>query len=126
MDVDAARDVLPKILSSNSPEVRKALAQLRQACAEERKSDALRFHAEAIEKSDRLVAIWLAHKIIGDDEMADSVLREYDEQGNIHNLAGLLQYGAFDPTILPNLMARTAGQGIEDREIFDIPFRCDR
>jgi TolB-like protein len=126
MDVDAARDVLPKILSGKQPETRKALAQLRQACAEERKSDALRFHAEAIESSDRLVVAWLAHKIIGEDEKADSLLREYDEQGKLHNLAGLLQYGAFDPTILPNLMARTAGQGIADREIFDIPFRCDR
>ena len=126
MDVDAARDVLPKILSSSSPETRKALAQLRQACAEERKSDALRFQAEAMESSDRLVTIWLAHKIIGDDKNANDVLREYDEQGNLHNLAGLLQYGEFDPTILPNLMARTAGQGIADREIFDIPFRCDR
>jgi TolB-like protein len=126
MDVDAARDVLPKILSSKYPETGKALAQLRQACAEERKSDALRFHAEAIESSDRLVVIWLANKFIGEDEKADSVLREYDEQGKLHNLAGLLQYGAFDPTILPNLMARTTGQGIEDREIFDIPFRCDR
>jgi TolB-like protein len=126
MDVDAARDVLPKILSGKHPETRKALAQLRQACAEERKSDALRFHAEAIESSDRLVVIWLANKFIGEDEKADSLLREYDEQGKLHNLAGLLQYGAFDPTILPNFMARTAGQGIADREIFDIPFRCDR
>ncbi|VUX56236.1 membrane protein of unknown function, partial [uncultured Woeseiaceae bacterium] len=125
MDVDAARDVLPKILSSNYRESSKILAQLRQACAEERKSDALRFYAEAIESSDRLVVIWLAHKIIGEEEKADSVLREYDEQGNLHNLAGLLQLGAFDPTILPNLMARLAGQGIEDREIFDIPFRCN-
>jgi TolB-like protein len=126
MDVDAARDVLPKILSSNYRESSKILAQLRQACAEERKSDALRFHAEANESSDRLVVIWLAHKIIGEEEKADGVLREYDEQGDLHNLAGLLQLGAFDPTILPNLMARTAGQGIEDREIFDMPFRCDR
>jgi tetratricopeptide (TPR) repeat protein len=126
MDVDAARDVLPKILSSKFPETSKALAQLRQACAEERKSDALRFHAEAIESSDRLVVVWLVHRIIGEDEKADSVLREYDEQGNFHNLAGLLQYGAFDPTILPNFMARLAGQGIEDREIFDVPFRCNR
>jgi TolB-like protein len=126
MDVDAARDVLPKILSSNYRESSKILAQLRQACAEERKSDALRFYAEAIESSDRLVVIWLAHKIIGEEEKADSVLREYDEQGNLHNLAGLLQLGAFDPTILPNLMARLAGQGIEDREIFEMPFRCNR
>ena len=126
MDVDAARDVLPKILSSKYPEANKALAQLRQACAEERKSDALRFHAEAIEKSGRLSRTWLAHKIIGEDEKANDVLRQYDEQGNFHNLAGILQYGTFDPTILPNFMARLAGQGIEDREIFDVPFRCNR
>jgi TolB-like protein len=126
MDVDAARDVLPRILSSNYRESSKILAQLRQACAEERKSDALRFYAEAIEKSDRVVPIWLAHKIIGEDEKAARVLGEYDEQGDLHKLAGLLQYGAFDPTIHPNFMARMAGQGIEDREIFDIPFRCDR
>ena len=60
---------------------------------------------------------------MGEDEKADRVLREYDEQGDLHKLAGLLQYGAFDPTILPNLMARTAGQGNEEPEILDIPFR---
>jgi tetratricopeptide (TPR) repeat protein len=126
MDVDAARDILPKILSSKFPEANKALAQLRQACAEKRNSDARRFHAEALESSDRLVVIWLAHKFIGEEDKAESVLREYDEQGNFHNLAALLQRGDFDPTILPNFMARLAGQGIEDREIFDIPFRCNR
>jgi TolB-like protein len=126
MDVDAARDMFLIIVPSNYPKSPKALAQLRQACAEERISDALRFHAEAIESSDRLVVIWLAHMIIGEEEKADSVLTEYDQQGNFHNLAGLLQYGAFDPKILPNFMARLAGQRIEERQVFEIPFRCNR
>jgi TolB-like protein len=127
MDVDAARAVLPGILFAPAfSESNKPLAQLRQACAEERESDARQYHTEIIERSDRLVINWLAHKIIGDNSKAESVLREYDERGNFHNLAGLLQYGPFDPTILPNFMARLAGQDIEEREVIEFPFRCNR
>jgi TolB-like protein len=125
MDIEAAREVLPGILSSTFPDANKALAKLRQACAEERRSDARQFHAEALDSSDRLLVVWLAHMIIGDEDQADKLLKEYDEQGDFHKLAGMLQYGEFDPAILPNFMERVAGQGIEDREIFDIPFRCN-
>jgi len=126
MDIDAARAVLSRILASEYPGANKALAQLRQACAESRRTDALRFHAEVLENSDRLVVVWLAHMIIGDDDAANRLLQEYDDSGRLVELAGLLHYGAFDPTNLPNLMARLSGQGIEDRQVFEIPFRCDR
>ena len=126
MDVDAARAVLPKFMASQYPETNKALAQLRQACAESRRTDALRFHAEVLENSDRLAVIWLAHMIIGDEAAANRLLQEYDGQRRFIELAALMHYGAFDPTNLPNLTARLSGQGIEDRQVFDIPFRCDR
>jgi TolB-like protein len=126
MDVDSARAVLPKYLASKYPETNKALAQLRQACAESRRTDALRFHAELLEISDRLAVIWLAHMIIGDDDAANRLLQKYDEQRRFIELAALLHYGEFDPTNLPNLMARLAGQGIEERQTFEIPFRCNR
>jgi hypothetical protein len=126
MDIDSARIVLPRILASKFPEVNKALAQLRQACAENRKKDALGFHDDVLENSDRLVPTWLAYRIIGDADAAVTLLAEYDEQRRYNELSALLHYGELDLTNLPNLSARLSGQGIEDRQVFDIPFRCER
>lgn len=126
MDIDSARVALPKILASKFPEANKALAQLRQACAENRKNDALRFQAEVLENTDRLIPIWAAYQTIGDDDAAIKLLQEYDEQRRFYKLSAILYYGELDLTNLPNLSARLSGQGIEDRQVFDIPFRCDR
>ncbi len=126
MDVDAARAVLPKFMASQYPETTKALAQLRQACAENRKNDALRFLAEVLENTDRLMPIWAAYKAIGDDDAVIKLLQEYDEQRRFDELSAMLFYGELDLTNLPNLSAQLSGQGIEDRQVFDIPFRCDR
>ena len=126
MDVDAAQALLPKLMASQYPETNKALAQLRQACAENRKNDALRFLAEVLENTDRLVPIWLAYLTIGDDDAAIKLLQEYDEQRRFHELSQTLWYGELDLTNLPNLSARLSGQNIVDRQVFDIPFRCDR
>ena len=126
MDVGTAREMLGKILSGDYRESSKLLAQLRQACAENRELDARQFHAEILEVEDRLIPIWLAHNIIGYEDQAEAVLREYEEQGYFHYLAALLQYAPFDPTILPDFMARLAGQGIERREVIEFPFRCNR
>lgn len=126
MDIDSARIALQKILASKWPETNKALAQLRQACAENRKNDALRFLTEVLENTDRLIPTWVTYKTIGDDDAAIKLLQEYDEQRRFHELSAILYYGELDLTNLPNLSARLSGQGIEDRQVFDIPFRCDR
>jgi len=126
MDIDSARVALQKILASKFPETSKALAQLRQACAENRKDDALRFQAEVLENTDRLIPTWVAYQTIGDDDAAIKLLQEYDEQRRFYELSAILYYGELDLTNLPNLSARLSGQGIEDRQVFDIPFRCDR
>jgi TolB-like protein len=126
MDTEPARSLVPKILSGNFPVRTKALAQLRQACAEGRIADARLHHSQVIENTENLAAIWLAHKIIGNDDAAADVLREYDAQDRLEELGGILHYGELDPTILPNLMMRLAGQGIENGKVFEIPFRCSR
>ena len=126
MDIDSARIALQKILASPWAESSKSLAQLRQACAENRKNDAQRFLAEVLEKTDRLQVIWGAYMAIGDDDRASKLLQEYDEQRRFHELSALLFYGELDFTNLPNLSAQLSGQGIVDRQVFDIPFRCDR
>jgi hypothetical protein len=126
MDIDSARIALQKILASKFPETSKALAQLRQACAENRKNDALRFRAEVHEKTDRLIPNWVAYQTIGDNNAAIKLLQEYDEQRRFYELSAILHYGELDLTNVPNLLARLSGQGLEDRQVFDIPFRCDR
>ena len=126
-DFDRAGKLLPAIESSSRPEYGKALAALRQACAEKRITDANRIHTERLVPiANRLSLKWVGYKIMGDDESAHEIVMEYDQKQEVLRVSGLLMYGEFDPTPYPNLMARMAGQGIEDREIFDIPYRCDR
>jgi TolB-like protein len=51
---------------------------------------------------------------------------EYDERGDFVTIATYLGYEHFDPTPYPNFMQSMAGQGIEDRRISKLPYRCNR
>jgi TolB-like protein len=126
-DIDGASKILPEILDSNLPRDNLYLAELRQTCAEQRNADAARLHARAlIQYPDDLSFKWLSHKILGDDRSADELFVEYDESGDFDTIYSFIAYPHFDPSLYPNFMRAIAGQGFEEREVVELPYRCNR
>ena len=126
-DIIGAGELLALIRTSSLPKINIALATIRQACAENRTSDAIRLlNEDLLPVSNTMSSKWLGYTIIGDDTSALEVAMEYDEQGEVLRLAGLLIYHWFDPKPFPNLMSRLADQRIGDRTVVDLPYRCDR
>ncbi len=126
-DIDGASRIVPKILNSELPENNRYLVELRQACAEQRIDDAKKLHARGVEMySDSIGIQWLGYKIIGDDKSAALVFDEYDAEDDFDTIADYLSYPHFDPSLYPNFMRAVAGQGIENRVLLDLPYRCNR
>ncbi len=126
-DIDGAGKILPDILSSNLPRDIRYLAELRQTCAEQRNADAARLHGRAlIQYPDDLSFKWLSYKILGDDAAADELFVEYDESGDFDTIASYLGYPHFDVSLYPEFARAMAGRGIEEREILELPYRCNR
>ncbi len=126
-DIDGASGLLPRIVNSDLPEDTRDLAALRQACAERDFASANRIHARMIEKyPDNFSIMWLSHKIIGDGETAAQMFVEYDERKDFDHISDYIAYAHFDPRPYPNFMQAVAGQGFEQREVLDLPYRCNR
>jgi hypothetical protein len=126
-DIDGASKVLPDILKSDMPEDNRFLAELRQICSEQRSESAARLHSRAIAKyPDDLSMNWLAYKIVGDNDAAEQLFQEVDARKDYDTLATFLAYSHFDPAPLTNFMQAMAGQGIEERRVQDLPYRCNR
>ena len=70
--------------------------------------------------------MWLAHKIIGDEASADAIVDVYDQQEDYTAISGFLVYTHFDVSKYPNFMLRVDGQGLDNREVLDLPYRCNR
>jgi len=126
-DIDGASRLLPRIVNGDMLIDTINIAELRQLCAEERNAEAVRFfNRVAEERPDDIGFAWLGAKIIGDDARAEQLFAEYDAQGDLDTIMGYLNYPHFDPKPFPNLMKKLAGQGMEEREILQLPFRCNR
>jgi TolB-like protein/tetratricopeptide (TPR) repeat protein len=127
MDIDEAGKVLARIQNSVLPVETILYAEMRQLCAENR-TDEARAHLARIRtlENRRRVEDWLPLKILGEDEEAEALLAEVDAEGDISALKSYLSYPAFDATPFPNLLAAYEGQGLEDREVISLPFRCGR
>jgi len=126
-DIDGARAILPDILSSNTWKRSHYLAELRQACAELRTTDSARIQAIALQQfPDSLSIKWNSNKIMGNDEAADSLFRKYDESGEFATIYSYLIYPHFDAKLYPNFMRALAGQGVKQRQIVELPYRCNR
>ena len=123
-DIDGAAQLLPYILSSDLPESSRYLVLLRQACAENRLSDARKLYERALRQfADQRSIIWLSHLIIGDMEAAAATLAPLDDPDDLRGLADFLSYGTFDPRPYPNLMALLEGQGIKRVEQIVVPYQ---
>ena len=126
-DVDGASGLVPQLLQSDLDPSYNLLVQLRQACMERRLSDARDLH-EKLQRDheDEESIMWLAHKIIGDQASADAIVDVYDQQEDYTAISGFLAYPHFDVTKYPNFMRRVDGQGLDNREVLDLPYRCNR
>ncbi len=103
------------------------MASLRQRCAERSNAGAKKVHARLLAQyPDDLSANWLGYKIIGDDDSAEQLFVEYDERKDFVTMSTYLGYEHCDPTPYPNFMQSMAGQGIEDRKVIALPYRCDQ
>jgi len=125
-DIDGAAALMPKVLASDLDAENRYLVELRQACAEKRIADAKRLHQRGLEKYDNLVITWLGDEIMGDKTAANALFAQLDAQKDFGEIANYLQYPQFDPRQFPNFMQAVAGQGFEEREVHELPYRCNR
>lgn len=122
-DIESAREILPVIQNSEMPNTARYLSSLRQACAEGRLEDAARLYANIISGNR---GIWLGHRIMGEEGKAVAVLMKLDDPSNLRPIANYLIRGHFDPRPFPNLMALLESQGVERRQVSEIPYRCSK
>ena len=123
-DIDGASRLARLIRSSDLPEDSRLAVRLRQACAEDRTTDAMRIYDTIITKHPDTSTDWISHSIMGQQEKAFDTLADLDDPEDLSELGDFLTYAYFDARLFPNLMAMLEAQGIEPREPREIPYRC--
>jgi TolB-like protein len=124
-DIDGASALARIIRSSDLPNVSRLAVTLRQACAENTTSDAIRVYETIIAEYPDTSTDWVSHSIMGQQEKAFDTLIDLDNPDDLSQLGDFLNYAYFDARLFPNLMALLESQGIEPREPLDIPYRCE-
>jgi len=124
-DIDGASRKLRFLVSSDLSEESLHMVNLRQACAENRVSDAIRiFERFKNEFSDKHSTMWLSHMLMSQPQQAHEILLELDDADNLNPLIDFLNYAQFDARFFPNLMALLDSQGITPREPLPVPYSC--
>ena len=124
-DIDAASKILPLVEDGDLPESARLLASLRQACAENRITDAKILFDRGNEKyAHETSTVWIMQKIMGYDELARDYLMAFDERNELSTMVSFLSYGMFDPYQYPNLMAKLGDQMDDRGETRILPYRC--
>ena len=123
---DEARRVLRALLSSSLPAENKALAELRQACA-----DGGAGASAIVARMQRLPdastsGAWHIAQLTGDQRAAIEVLRPLDRPERITTLMQYLVYPMFDARPFPLLQARLDAERIRRPAPIAIPFACPR
>lgn len=97
----------------------------RQACAEGRRADAVQ-QLERIRSDDQrgVAEEWMILTLLGDNEAAVDVLREYDSGEVPYQLASWLVFHYFDPSPFPSLMQMLDREDVTRPPIAEIPFAC--
>ncbi len=124
-DIDGASPLEAVIKSSDMEEDSKNLAALRQACAENRLSDATRIYdhmAEAFADDTSMMVI--SNLIMGQKSKAIDALRGLDNEEGLSELSDYLSYAFFDASQFPYLMAHLESQDVEPRVPLEIPYSC--
>jgi len=123
-DIDGASRLARITQSSDLPESSRLLAKLRQACAENRTSDAMRVYETIIAQYPATSTEWISHSIMGQQEKAFETLIDFDDPDDFSQLSNFLNYAYFDARLYPNLLALLEAHGIDPREPREIPYRC--
>jgi TolB-like protein/Flp pilus assembly protein TadD len=123
--VDEASRLVAQIETSQLADDNKLLVAMRQACAENRRADALRLLDTAERQfADSRSMMWLSHMIAGQKDKAYEYIRPYDDNKDMRSMWAFYVYGTFDATRFPNLMAMLAEQGIAPHPELEKPYRC--
>jgi TolB-like protein/Flp pilus assembly protein TadD len=123
--VDEASRLVAQIETSQLDDDNKLLVAMRQACAENRRADAMRLLETAEQQfADRRSIMWLSHMIAGQKDKAYEYVRPYDDNKDMRSMWAFYGYGTFDATPFPNLMVMLAEQGIEPHPALEKPYRC--
>jgi len=126
-DIDGASNVLPNIIASDMSQDSRWLAEMRQACAENRVADAKVIYDKAlVTLAEDDMTLWLFHLIMGNDEAVVSQLSVYDDPDDLVEIANVLNYGSFDVTKFPHLQAYLQRSGIERPPVVELPYKCTR
>jgi TolB-like protein len=102
-----------------------SLVQARQACMEGRVQDVLdiledeRSQGEA---SDNIV--WLILLMLGDNESAEAILRQYESAETPQTLVSWLVYHKFDPSPFPSVMAVLKRENVDRPPPAKMPYIC--
>jgi TolB-like protein len=124
-DIDGAARLLPDLQSSDLADDSLQLIGLRQACAENRVSDATRIYDYVrATYPDEMVIVWISHRLMNQDASAVELLRPLDETEDLDTLRDYMTYAYFDARPFPNLMAFLESQGVTPREPREIPYKC--
>lgn len=124
-DIDGASRILPIVQASDMEADNRALATLRQACAEGKSELGTRiFNKMLRDHPDEPAAMWLSRKIMGRDDEALELLLPLDNDEDMHSLASFLGYGHFDARQYPNFLVILAAQGIEPYAPQAVPYQC--
>ena len=106
---DAAA-LLERIRRSDLPEEVRALAEMRQACAEGRAADALRWKARVADAD--LSTRWRAEHILGRPAQAEALLRPWDRADRLPILVQFAIDPTFDASAYPVLSAALVRDGV--------------
>ncbi|MCH8071229.1 MAG: hypothetical protein IIA09_04715 [Proteobacteria bacterium] len=124
-DIDGASRILPIVQASDMEADNRALATLRQACAEGKSELGTRiFNKMLRDHPDEPAAMWLSRKIMGRDDEALELLLPLDNDEDMHSLASFLGYGHFDASQFPNFLAVLEAQGIKPYAPQAVPYQC--
>jgi TolB-like protein len=124
-DIDGASRILPLVQASDMEADNRALATLRQACAEGKTALGTRIFDQILrDYPDEVAAVWLSRKIMGRDDEALQMLQTLDNAENMTSLASFYGYGHFDARQFPHLLAILEAQGIDPYAAKPIPYQC--
>ena len=124
-DIDGASRILPIVQASDMEADNRALATLRQACAEGKSELGTRIFDKMLrDHPDEPAAMWLSRKIMGRDDEALELLLPLDNDENMHSLASFLGYGHFDASQFPNFLAILEAQNVKPYAPQAVPYLC--
>lgn len=118
-----AKALMPSILSSGLPANTKALAGMRQACAEGRPIDARTIRAR-IDQTGELSSRARAASIAGDSAGATAILRPLDTPEELPALMQFMIDPTFNAADFPLLASRLAQNHVKPRRPVAEPYAC--